>query len=95
MSQRAVRSQVRREGFVGVDDGVRRNILLAIRLPEGAQLRAHVAPLVVRVLVARWHLLHRVDVDVDVRGRVGRVKHLAERQDKAARGVLRVIKTAG
>lgn len=71
-----------------MDDRVRRDVLLAVRLPQGAQLRPHVAPLVVRVLVARRHLLHRVDVDVDVRGRVRGVEHLTEGQDEAACGVL-------
>ena len=48
----------------------------------------HVAPLIVCVLMARWHLLDRVDVDVDVRGRIRRVEHLAEGQNEAACGVL-------
>lgn len=81
-------SQVGCEGLVGGDDRVGGDVLLAVRLPERAQLGAHVAPLVVGVLVAGWHLLHRVDVDVDVRGRVRRVEHLAEGQDEAARRVL-------
>lgn len=48
----------------------------------------HVAPLIVCVLMAWWHLLDRVDVNVDVRGRVRGVEHLAERQDEATCGVL-------
>lgn len=48
----------------------------------------HVAPLIVCVLMAWWHLLDRVDVNVDVRGRVRAVEHLAERQDEATCGVL-------
>lgn len=81
-------SQVRREAFISVDDRVRGNVLLAVRLPECAELRAHVTPLIVRVLVARRHLLDRVYVHVDVCGRVRRVEHLAEGQDEAARRVL-------
>lgn len=84
--------QVRCEALVSVDDCVGRYVLLAVRLPEGAQLRPHVAPLVVRVLVARRHLLDRVDVDIDVRGRVGGVEHLAEGKDEAACGVLGIKK---
>lgn len=81
-------SQVGCEGLITEDDCVGGDVLLAVRLPERAQLRPHVAPLVVRVLVAGRHLLHRVDVDIDVRGRVRRVEHLAEGQDEAARRVL-------
>lgn len=81
-------SQVRCEGFVGVDDCVGGDVLLAVRLPQCAELRPHVAPLVVDVLVAGRHLLDRVDVDVDVRGGVRRVEDLAEGQNEAACGVL-------
>lgn len=81
-------SQVGGEALVAEDDHVGGDVLLAVRPPERAQLRAHVAPLVVRVLVAGRHLLHRVDVHVDVRGRVRRVEHLAEGQHEAARRVL-------
>lgn len=81
-------SQVGGEALVAEDDHVGGDVLLAVRLPEGAQLRAHVAPLVVRVLVARRHLLHRVDVHVDVRAGVRRVEHLAEGKHEAARRVL-------
>lgn len=71
-----------------MDNCVRRNVLLAVCLPECAELRMHVAPLIVCVLMAWWHLLDRVDVNVDVRGRVRGVEHLAERQDEATCGVL-------
>lgn len=84
--------QIRCEGFIRVDDRIWRYVLLAVRLPERAKLRTHVAPLVVRVLVARRHLFHRVDVDVDVSGRVRRVEHLTEGEDEAASGVLRMKK---
>lgn len=40
------------------------------------------------MLVARRHLLDRVDVNIDVRGGVSGVKHLAEGQNEAACGVL-------
>lgn len=80
--------QVRREGFVSVNDCVRRYVFLAVCLPQRAQLGPHVAALRVRVFVARRHLLDGVDVDVDVRRRVWRVEDLAEGQDKAASGVL-------
>lgn len=40
------------------------------------------------MLMARWHLLHCVDVDVDVCSGIWGVQHLAERQNKAACGVL-------
>lgn len=82
------RSQVRSEGFVGVDDCVGGDVLLAVRLPQRAELGAHVPPLVVDVLVAGRHLLDRVDVDIDVRGGVRRVEHLTEGQNEAACGVL-------
>lgn len=81
-------SQVRCEGFVGVDDCVGGDVLLAVRLPQRAELGLHVPPLVVDVLVAGRHLLDRVDVDIDVRGGVRRVEHLAEGQNEAACGVL-------
>lgn len=81
-------SQVRGEGLAGVDDCVGGDVLLTVCLPERTQLGAHVAALVVDVLVARRHLLDRVDVHVDVRGGVGGVEHLAEGQDEAACGVL-------
>lgn len=87
--------QVRCEGFVSVNDRVWGNVLLAVCLPERAELGPHVAPLVVRVLVARRHLLDCVDVDVDVCGRVRRVEHLAEGQDEAACGVLGTEKEKG
>lgn len=83
--------QVGGEGFIRVNDRVRRNVL-AVSLPQRAQLRPHVAPLVVRVFVTRRHLHHRVDVDVDVRGRVRWVEDLAEGQVKAACWVLGVKK---
>lgn len=88
-------SQVGGEALVAQDDHFGGDVLLAVRLPERAKLRAHVAPLVVRVLMAGRHLLHRVDVHVDVRGRVRRVEHLAEGQHEAARGVLRRGKERG
>lgn len=81
-------SQVRCEGFVSVDDSVGGDVLLTVRLPQRAQLGPHVPPLVVDVLVAGRHLLDRVDVDIDVRGGVRGVEHLAEGQNKAACGVL-------
>ena len=71
-----------------MDEGLGRDLLLADGTPEGTELRADVAPLVVRVLVAWGHLLHGVDVHVDVRCRVGRVQHLAEGENKAASGIL-------
>lgn len=71
-------SQVRHEGFVGVDDRVGGDVLLAVRLPQRTELGPHVLPLVVDMLVAGRHLLDRVDVDIDVRGGVRRVEHLAE-----------------
>lgn len=71
-----------------MDNCVRRNVLLAVCLPECTELRMHVAPLIVCVLMARWHLLDRVDVNVDVCSWVRGVEHLAERQDEAACGVL-------
>lgn len=88
-------SQVGGEVFISVDDCVRGNVLLAVRLPERVELGPHVTPLVVRMLVARRHLLDRVYVHVDVRGRVRRVEHLAEGQDEAACGVLGDRNTAG
>lgn len=78
-----------------MNDSVGGDVILAGRLPERAELRAHVEALVVRVLMAGWHLLHRVDVHVDVRGRVGRVQHLAEGQDEAACGVLSLEEGGG
>lgn len=81
-------SQVRGEVFISMDDGVRGNVLLAVRLPECIELRAHVAPLIVCMLMARRHLLDCVYVHVDVCGRVRRVEHLAEGQDEAACRVL-------
>lgn len=71
-----------------MDDRVGGDVLLAVRLPERAELGPHVPPLVVDVLVARRHLLDRVDVHIDVRGGVRRVEHLAEGQNEAARGIL-------
>lgn len=70
--------QVRCKGFISVNDRVWRDVFFAVRLPESAQFRPHVAPLVVCVLVAWWHLLNGVDVDINVRSWVGRVEHLAE-----------------
>lgn len=71
-----------------MDDRVGGNVFLTFRLPECAQLGPHIAPLVVYVLMARWHLLHRVDIYVNMRGWVGRVEYLAKWEHKAARGVL-------
>ena len=84
--------QVRCEALVGVDDHVGGDVVLTDGPPQRPQLRAHVAPLVVRVLLARRHLLHGVDVHVDVCGRVWRVQHLSEGQHKATGGVLQVDK---
>lgn len=81
-------SQVRCEGFVSVDNRVRGDILLAVCLPQRAELGPHVPPLVVDMLVAGRHLLDRVDVHIDVSSGVRRVEHLAEGQNKAACGVL-------
>lgn len=81
-------SQVRSEGFAGVDDRVGGDVLLTVRLPERTELGPHVPALVVDVLVAWRHLLDRVDVNIDVRGGVSGVKHLAEGQNEAACGVL-------
>lgn len=85
-------SQVGCEGLVGVDDRVGGDVLLAVRLPQRAELGAHVPPLVVDVLVAGRHLLDRVDVNIDVRGGVRRVEHLTEGQNEAACGVLEIKK---
>lgn len=71
-----------------MDDRVGGDVLLAVRLPQRAELRPHVPPLVVDMLVAGRHLLDRVDVHIDVGGGVRRVEHLAEGHNKAARGVL-------
>lgn len=78
-----------------MNDCVRGYVLLAVRLPQRTQLRPHVAPLVVRVLMARRHLLDCVDVHVDVRGWVRRVEDLPEGQDEAACGVLGMKKKKG
>lgn len=80
--------QVRGEVFIGVDDFVWRRVLLALRLPERTQFLSHVLPLLVRVLVARRHLLDRVNVNVNVRAWVRGVEHLSVGQDKATRGIL-------
>lgn len=80
--------QVGCEALVAEDDPVRGNVLLAVRLPERTQLQAHVAPLVERVLMAWRHLLHSVDVYVDVRGWVRRVEYLAVGKHEAAHWVL-------
>lgn len=75
-------------GVLGIDEVVRTDVVLAGGLPEGTELSTHVAPLMIRVLMAGWHLLDRVNVHVDVGGGVRGVEHLPVGQHKAACGVL-------
>ena len=62
--------------------------ILAGGAPQGTELGPLVVALVIRVLMAWRHLLHRVDVHVNVRGGVRCVQHLPVGQDEAACGIL-------
>lgn len=80
--------QVRSKRFLYADEVVRVDFILAGSLPEGTELGPHVAALMVRVFVARRHLLHRVNVHINVSRWIRGREDLSVRQHNTPGGVL-------
>lgn len=71
-----------------VDEVVRADFFLIVSLPEGTELGPHVATLMIRVFMARRHLLQRVNVHVNVSRWIGGGEDLTVRQHNTPCGVL-------